>query len=308
MNRNQHNMFSSMVNQAKCTGICKDKTITCTVMYKNKKWIFTAPGEKTVTIRDSFQCRTIIALLINMGSSMEPDDLESAVLTEPVVVHSNPSQEDTARSNQKTDDDDLWGDDDDGTLEADENESHGENEDGCDSSFALEGKFRSGSDPDLIMLYGIKQPRHTGDTCDYQLVRDIDGRVATLDVGIEAALSRGNMKRAVALGEEKTALRKWRNSWYVNPITGKVKPFYSKGDEAKALRCRMWISRGLKALKAKGLEKAYASMDAAISRGMKFQYDAQPGYEWVVTLPPHGSLPTFDKPRGGNHAGSKVAA
>lgn len=295
------------VSPAKAEGVCQAAPITCTVKFWNGKWIFDVPGEGTAVLRDRKQPRVVASLLLNMGKQLVPDDTEQAASTGPIVVHDirrsvdepAPSRDEIDALSQQSEDE--------VSLEADDGSSDEGNEEEGSVDFDGEATFTSGADPDLLMLYGLKQSRHTGDAGDYRMVEEIDRRVSDLDDGIAAAKARGHAKKAAALYEERVELRKDRG-WYRNPITGKLRPFYSKEVDDKAKRCRMWILRGLRTLAAKGLPKAAASLMVAIERGMAFTYTEQPGYAWVVTPPPSGSLPNLGKPDDRHEGASEVAA
>ncbi len=276
-----------------CHNLHQGERVICIVEYRNGHWTTTVPGEGTAMVRDSKQMRAVVAMLMNKEVSMEPDDIEDAASTGPVVVRRGVPVEDEPQASQEGEDEDP--------MEEDIDPSDDGDADGQDVNLAFEGTVKSGSDPDLLMLWGVRLSRHTGDTCDYGVVHDLDHRVAMLDAGIKATKA-SDVKMAAALNEERTALRKYRD-WYVNSITGKRRPFYSTEVDEKVHRCRMWMVRGVQKLAAKGLAKAAASLNGAISRGMDFIYDEQPGYKWVVTLPPSGSLPVFPKANG-----SEVAA
>jgi len=272
------------------------------VEYANGKWWFVVPGECTATISDGKQTRVVVGALMNPRVLLETEDMEMWASEGPTLIRNARKPVNVAASCNDTD-----------AMEDDALTPSAAHEEQSKTDLASailplsQRHMRAGRDSAFLDLLSGEETRHTGDAGDYRLIHDLDRRVAALKAGIEDADARGDEKMAAALNEEKTSLRKYRN-WYVNVMTGKLKPFYSKEVDDKVHRCRMWIVRGLQALAAKGLTKSVASLDAAISRGMKFQYDEQPEYKWVVTLPPHGSLPVLDKPRGGKHAGSKVAA
>lgn len=285
----------------------------CTVKYENGKWIFTVPGEGKVTVKDSKQIRVVCCLLLNMSISMEPDDIEEASSSGPYVVKGGYRPDDDSfhtlvrRSEDclAADDEDMLAPDDHGVSEAESNVDEDDDREPYVPDAVLEGTFRSSSDPDLLMRCHVEQRRYTGDAGDYEALRAIDRRLATLKGGIVAAEARGDAKGMAALGQEKIALRKARD-WYYNSVGNRFRLFYSKEADDKAHRCRMWTVRGLQTL-AKGLPRASASLMVAIERGMEFIYRRQPGYLWVVTAPPPGSLPVLPKV-GVREDGSEVAA
>jgi hypothetical protein len=279
-------------------------TVLCEAWFEDGKWLFSVPGEGKVAAKDSKQVRGLVEMMLNLGIIAEPDDIEDGVATGPSIIHGGRRPEDEpspVRAEEAVDVAEA-NDEDSQDSEGAESPSEGDDTDeeateSIDADVAIEGAFTSASDPELLMLYGVRQPRHTGDAGDYRLVHGLDRRVADLNRGIKEAKSRRNGKLAASLVEERTALRKDRNG-YMNPITGKLKPFYSKEADDKAHRCRMWIVRGLQALAKAGLPKAAASLMVAIDRGMEFIYRKQPGYVWVVTLPPPGTLRVFPKAGG----------
>lgn len=286
--------------------------VRCSVRYSDAKWIFDVPREGSIAAKDSKQVRSILHMMQNIGILMEPDDIEQAASTGPFVVKGGcPADDDPmprgARCLAESLGDDVYvlPEETDGAAAEAIGDGDGGTPEGSNEHLALEATFMSGSDPDMLMLYKVREQRHTGDAGDRRLVHDLDRRIVALDAGIAAAQARGHRRMAAALDEERAALRTQRN-WYINAVTGTLKPFRSPEADDKAHRCRMWIKRGLQALAANGLPKAAADLSAAISRGMEFVCRAQPGYEWVMIAPAPGSVPVFPK-AGANDGGSEVA-
>ena len=271
----------------------KRETILCRIAFLGGTWVFDVPGEGKATIADTKGIRAVVAMLRNEGVLMEPDDIEEAASKGPFVVLGGRRREaDVVPVN----DDETAG------LQEEDVDPGEDGERESETGFALEGSFRSTSDPELLMFYGVRQTHHTGQAGSYQVIHDCDRRVALLNAGIAAATVKGHKKVAKALAEEKEVLRKKRN-WYINSITGKLRPFYSKEAEKKALRCRMMIVRGLQSL-GRTLPATWSNLSPAINRGIDFIYKERPYHKWIVKLPPKGQLPGLGKTRQEDGSGA----